>query len=321
MLDSSMFSKDPCAWQFIADCEGYWAVLKNLSIYLIEIRKIPKVYFREAAKEHGISPDQLSDTHLKQVIKSCPKNRNRAHALLLVMLLVEQRLQRYPDPLTFPDAVEKVGQTLTEMTKSGYTIHALSEKLGINYGSLKNLHDGKSSRPRECPWALKADLLHLQKLDQLHAAGKSKIDLPVEDQEALKEATDRKLRRLRLKKEFVIYPFDSCASCQAPWKMLNRKGENDDTVIMQCTVCDCENLVDTGEGNRLDDANTHEIIDPGNPCWMCSAGHAELEFHGIDNFKMDVYSCRQCNSTNRVAREGFLSRADEEEMDYGHFAR
>ena len=296
-------------------------ILNELGTQLIVIRKLPKTYFRETAKQHAINDQPIPDTHLKKPVEKCPRNMNRASDLLLIYMIVQHKLRDFPEPVTFHEAVQKVGETLRAMTSNGFTTHELSEKLAINYGALKNLHDGRSTRPRECPWALNFDLEHIQKAKEAQATGIARTEMSEELLTGLEAGKDRKLKRLRLKKEFVIYPYDSCASCGAPWSMLDRKGEENDTVIKICTVCDCENLIDTGEGHRLDDANTHEIIETGAACWMCQAENYNLEFTGIDTFRMDVYSCKHCNSTNRIPRTDLGHTPDEEEVTYGNHKR
>lgn len=142
---------------------GFYDIAQHLSTYLIIKRRLPNMYFRQAAEEQSIPPDvynRWNAAEWPQKFKSRAADPNLL-AIVAVLLQVFQEIIAFPEQEDYWTAMQIFRDQVKHLKSSNIAHNRIAHTLTISNQTLHQLLNEDPNikrRPRHCPWQLRATL-------------------------------------------------------------------------------------------------------------------------------------------------------------------
>lgn len=267
------------------------------NMYLHEldrVRGLPRFYYTDVAHHFRISPALCRKEFLTYPITKLPTNPFSCCDLITILNTVYRRSVKWPRGMSFRDGKEELFKMMEGLEQEGYTIQNMADHLRLPYHTIYQDYR-RINMAQFCPWDLMAQLETIHRLppgrretpdEKARRRQASLADLPQEGEQEIPRYT----------KQLVIMPGSRCRKCSAPWNNLYRDGEDPVTEVplFTCRSCGVQHLLDTGEGNRTQDVNKHELIRRGGDCWNCGAGWERIRVDHQEGTGDPRYYCSDC---------------------------
>ena len=268
---------------------------------LDQVKKLPKFYYLQAARRLEIDASLCRKDYLRYPVEHMPPGATQCHDLVSVLNTVSKRVANWPKGENFQDGINRLNCEIDLLLDQGYTFQNIADHLRLKYHTIYQNYR-RINTCQYCPYEMAEQLQSIRRLPP------GKRETPQEKEArrkaSMSDVTEEPTVMPQTFREYFIMPGHRCAKCGAAWTNLYRNGEDQqaDAVIFTCRHCGTDNLLDTGEGNRDEDVNQHELIKEGAQCYNCGAPWSEIRIGHQEGTGEQVRYCGKCFAHIRLRR-------------------
>lgn len=271
--------------------------------HLVRRKQLPPFYFHEAARACGIDQKTYRNWRVREWPGAPMRKESRIQDIGQTLLLVEQRLVRYPYNESYWEAIRRLQQRIRDLKAAGLSRNSLTQLMNLPNGSIDRIllmDDHKDGRRyNHCPWIL------LEKLEEAESRIQEQSDLETffksnraearrEEPEPVSPPEGHPERYWARLESLIVPVRGNCLKCKMPWTHLIYEGpvQGAELHLFSCITCAQTNIVRT------------PVIERHSRCGSCGNSWWNLKLREKTPDGCGVIICPNCGMRNLVPPKG-----------------